>query len=203
VKILEENQLNATYWEERYEHGQTGWDAGGITAPLKAYFDHLTDKEMHILIPGAGNAYEAEYLHHLGFSNVHVIDLAHHPLDNLKARIPGFPHDHLIQGDFFDHTGSYNLIVEQTFFCALHPGKRKAYAQKMHELLKPGGYLVGLLFNVPLNSHQPPFGGSAEEYLEYFSPLFEIITFETAYNSIPPRAGRELFIRLKMAEKGS
>ena len=97
---------------------------------------------------------------------------------------------------FFDFEGSFDLIIEQTFFCALHPSLRKAYAEKMHQLLQPNGKLVGLLFDFPLTEEGPPFGGSLQEYDSYFSPLFKIDLLERAYNSIPPRAGKELFLKL-------
>ena len=66
----------------------------------------------------------------------------------------------------------------------------------MHELLAPSGKLVGVLFNFPLNTQGPPFGGSKDEYIGYFEPMFEIKTMETCYNSIGPRMGNELFIQL-------
>jgi methyl halide transferase len=94
------------------------------------------------------------------------------------------------------HNDKYDLIVEQTFFCAINPGERKKYAEKIHNLLNPGGKLVGLLFNHEFGNDSPPYGGTKEEYLEYFKPFFQIKHFSTAYNSIKPRAGRELFINL-------
>jgi methyl halide transferase len=188
--------LDADFWTKRYLDGSTGWDAGAITTPLKAYFDQLTDKHAEILIPGAGNGYEAEYLFKAGFENVSVVDLSHEPLDNLRARVSNLPPDQLIQGDFFHHQGHYDLIVEQTFFCAIDPMLRQSYARKMYGLLKPGGKLVGVLFDDPLNDDRPPFGGNAEEYKAYFEPLFDFKVFETCYNSIPPRDGTELFIHL-------
>lgn len=63
-------QLDADFWNERYSSQQTGWDIGSPSTPLKEYIDQLTDKDIRILIPGCGNAYEAEYLHQQGFSNV-------------------------------------------------------------------------------------------------------------------------------------
>jgi thiopurine S-methyltransferase len=65
----------------------------------------------------------------------------------------------------------------------------------MASLLKPNGTLAGLWFKFPLTDdlENPPFGGSKEEYLTYFEPYFTVKTLENAYNSIPPRAGRELF----------
>ena len=72
-----------------------------------------------------------------------------------------------------------------------------AYAAKCAELLAPEGRLVGVLFNTVFEKDGPPFGGSAAEYRNYFEPYFEFTHFEEAYNSIPPRQGRELFINLK------
>lgn len=188
------NQFNKNYWTERYTKNNAPWDAGTITAPLKEYIDQLTNKNISILIPGAGNAHEAEYLFNKGFRNVSVIDLSEEPLQNLKKRLPEFPEKHLIQGDFFNHTGSYDMIIEQTFFCALDPSLRRSYVEKMYELIKPGGKLIGVMFNDKMNNDEPPFGGSKEEYTSYFEKYFEFKTFETCYNSIKPRAGRELFI---------
>lgn len=62
----------------------------------------------------------------------------------------------------------------------------------MVELLKPDGYLVGLLFNIPLNDDRPPFGGKLAEYRKLFSDYFDIQKMEIAYNSIPERQGSEL-----------
>ncbi len=185
------------YWEERYLDGRAGWDIGAPSDPLQAYLDQLTDKGLSILIPGAGNGYEAEYAWKTGFTNVHVLDIAPAPLRQLKERVPEFPKDHLIQGNFFHHAGAYDLILEQTFFCSFQPdpATRAAYFRQMFSLLKPDGKLVGLWF-AKEDIGRPgsrPFGGTREEYLRYLSPYFTVRTLETAHNSIAPRAGNELF----------
>lgn len=187
--------LDPTYWDNRYRADDMPWDAGTITAPLKAYADQLTARDLKILIPGAGYGYEPGYLFDQGFTDVHLLDFADEPLAYFKAKYPSFPAAQLHQGDFFKHTGQYDLIIEQTFFCALEPSLRTAYAKHMHELLKPGGKLVGVMFNAPFPGG-PPFGGSAEEYKTYFEPYFEFKTFEACYNSIKPREGTELFVIL-------
>jgi len=186
--------FDKSYWQSRYDSDTTGWDIGGPSTPLKEYFDQLEDRSISILIPGAGNAYEAEYLHQLGFPNVTVIDLAIAPLENLQKRAPGFPEANLVQGDFFEHNGQYDLIVEQTFFCALNPKLRPQHAQHTSKLLKPGGKLVGLLFDDPLFTEHPPFGGNKAEYIPHFASYYDFMVFDRAHNSIPPRADRELFI---------
>ncbi|TPE46106.1 methyltransferase domain-containing protein [Pontibacter mangrovi] len=193
--------FDADYWQQRYEQNQTGWDVGQITEPLKEYFDQLENKRQLILIPGAGNAYEAEYLFRKGFSEVYVADVAAAPLQNLKQRIPEFPASHLLRQNFFSLQGKFDLMVEQTFFCALHPSHRAAYARKCAELLQPGGRLAGLLFDTTFTKPGPPFGGSRQEYKSYFEPFFEFLHFETAYNSILPRQGKELFIELRALDK--
>ena len=187
-------KLNKEFWEHRYEQGDIGWDIGYISTPLKEYIDQLKDKELKILVPGAGNAYELIYLVENGFSNVFVIDIARQPLENIKRKMPDFPEDRLLEGDFFDlNPNNFDLILEQTFFCALDPSLRSVYVEKMKQLLKPHGKLAGLLFNFPLTESGPPFGGSLTEYKFLFQEHFKIKTLEIAHNSIKPRADKELF----------
>lgn len=189
-----------TYWNNRWENGETNWDIGYPSTPLKEYIDTLTDKGMAILIPGCGNAYEAEYLHRNGFTNVYVVDFAAKALADFHKRVPDFPESHLLHHDFFTLEGanSWELIFEQTFFCAIDPALRNDYARKMHELLAPAGRLVGLLFNDPnLNFEKPPFGGTEADYRAILSPYFTFTELRPADNSITPRAGREFFINLR------
>ncbi|RCS26225.1 methyltransferase domain-containing protein [Polaribacter sp. WD7] len=188
--------LSEKAWDLRYQNSDIGWDLGIISPPLKAYFDHLEDKNCKILIPGGGNSYEAEYLFAKGFKNVFVIDLSKTALYNLSNRVPNFPKSQLILGDFFDIKNTFDLVIEQTFFCAIHPSLRTKYVTKMHEILKPEGQLVGVLFNVPLYKDRPPFGGNTKEYKNYFKPYFNVDIFEPCYNSISSRRGREIFIKL-------
>lgn len=193
---MTELKLNEFFWNEKYKSGQTGWDIGFVSTPLKEYIDQLENKDLKILIPGGGNSYEAEYLFNKGFKNVSVIDISSIPLDNLLKRVPLFPKQNLLHLNFFDLEDSYDLILEQTFFCAQDPKLRRMYVSKMHQLLRPNGKLVGLLFNIPLNDDKPPFGGDESEYRSLFEEKFIIDKMETAYNSIPQRDGNELFIRL-------
>ncbi len=189
--------LTKHYWQNRYDDQLTGWDIGEASTPLREYFNQLENKEFVLLIAGAGNAHEAEYLHQQGFKNVHVVDIAAQPLANLQQRCADFPSEHLHEMDFFELEAQFDIIIEQTFFCAIAPNLRPKYAKKMHQLLKPNGKLVGVLFDEPLNTEHPPFGGNQQEYWSYFEPYFSIHCFEKCHNSVPARAGRELFMNLK------
>ncbi|MCZ2443018.1 MAG: TPMT family class I SAM-dependent methyltransferase [Flavobacteriales bacterium] len=193
--------LDETFWTERYLNQETGWDIGTVSTPIKIFVDSLSDYNLKILIPGAGNGYEAEYLFRLGFKDVTVLDWAEPPLLAIAKRLPDFPISQLVHQNFFEHVGHYDLIIEQTFFCALDPKLRYAYATKMVELLNTNGRLCGLLFDDPMNLTHPPFGGSMQEYRTYFEPLFYLEEFEKCHNSIPPRLGKEMWMTLRKRER--
>ena len=188
--------LNAQYWETQYQNKSTGWDLGGISPALKIYIDNLKNKSSAVLIPGCGNTYEAEYLIEQGFTNITVIDIAPTLILNLREKFNGNANIAIILGDFFEHQGHYDIIIEQTFFCALEPALRQDYARKMNELLTTDGILFGLLFNRQFDIG-PPFGGSQEEYRSIFQNEFNILQLELCLNSAAPRANTELFIELK------
>ena len=189
--------LSESFWENKYKTNKIGWDLGEVSPPLKAYFDQLTDKELKILIPGGGNSYEAEYLFNNGFKNVYVVDLAKSALENIKKRVPNFPEAQLIHANFFDLDVTFDLVIEQTFFCAINPELRSKYAEKMSNILNKKGKLVGLLFDAKLNEDHPPFGGNKEEYVTYFKTHFSDIKMEKCYNSYPNRQGMELFVKMQ------
>lgn len=189
---MEPINLNEKFWDDRYSIEDTGWDIGYASTPLKTYIDQIEDKGISILIPGAGNSYEAIYLVESGFRNVTVCDISKIPLDRLSE----YKSLKSIHGDFFELGGKFDLILEQTFFCALDPSFRNDYVAKMYDLLNEGGKLVGVLFGRIFDKKGPPFGGSAEEYKELFKSKFNFKTFENCTNSIAPRAGYEIFINL-------
>jgi copper chaperone CopZ len=188
--------LEANFWDKQYQNNETGWDLKGVSPPIKSYVDTLSDKHISILIPGCGNAYEAEYLLQQGFDNVTLIDISSTLVNALKEKFAGKPIN-ILHGDFFEHSNTYDLIIEQTFFCALNPSLRERYAVKTFQLLKENGKVAGLLFNTVFEKAGPPFGGNREEYVKLFEPLFELKQFDTCTNSVKPRAGNELFIEMQ------
>lgn len=190
-------ELDEAYWSNLYKEGETAWDAGVITPPIKKYMDQELNKNIAILIPGGGNSHEADYLLHRGFTNITVIDISAVLCKKLETKFARFLSHGLtiVCGNFFNHVGEYDLVIEQTFFCALDPALRQQYAEQVYRLLKPGGRVAGLLFNREFEGG-PPFGGSKNEYELLFKPTFIIETMNECYNSIPPRKGTELFFKL-------
>jgi SAM-dependent methyltransferase len=194
---MKETSIDQAYWEQRWLNGSTGWDVGAPTPPLKDYIDQLTDKSVRILIPGCGNAYEADYLLSKGFTSVTLLDIAKPAVEQLQQRYAGNACIRVLHEDFFQHQQSYDLILEQTFFCALDPALRTDYVEHMHRLLHSGGTLAGVLFGREFTDPGPPFGGSKEAYEKLFSAFFTIHTLAPCYNSIGPRAGTEIFVIAK------
>ena len=191
--------LDQTYWNNQYQANATGWDLGQVSPPIKTYIDTIENKEVKILIPGCGNAYEAEYLIQQGFTNITVIDIAPSLVENLKQRFSNNKNIRVVLGDFFEHHGTYDYIIEQTFFCALPPTMRQKYVWKMHQLLSDYGKLIGLLFNREFEI-SPPFGGNIKEYEPLFYKAFTFNSISLAGNSIPSRANAELFFEFQKNE---
>ena len=187
-----EKPLDQQFWDAQYQANQTGWDLGKASPPLVNLIDSLANKALRILIPGAGNAYEAAYLLHKGFTNVTIVDIAPTVVEKLQALYAGNSNIKIVLDDFFNHNGKYDLIIEQTFFCALPPTMRQKYVWKMHQLLNESGVLSGLLFNRTFEV-SPPFGGNQIEYEQLFNVAFNFNDLKVADNSVAPRAGFELF----------
>ena len=190
-------KLDENYWEERWINEKTNWDIGYSSPAIDEYILQYPNKEASILIPGCGNAYEVEFLWKSGFSNITVLDISTTAVQILRDKYQDRKGFTVICEDFFNHQGKYDLIIEQTFFCALHPDFRPQYVNKMHGLLNKGGRIIGVLFNRVFEKDGPPFGGSVLEYQNLFNNDFEIQKMEECYNSIEARKGSEVFINLK------
>ena len=113
--------LDQEYWETQYKTKATGWDLGKVSPPIKEHFEIIENKDSRILIPGCGNSYEAEYLINKGFTDITLIDISPTLIDDLQEKFQNNSNLKIILGDFFEHQGEYDLIIEQTFFVPCHP----------------------------------------------------------------------------------
>lgn len=196
IKVDQLKENTQKYWDERYQNSKTDWDMNQVSPPLKIYIDSLNDKKINILIPGCGNAYEAEYLLQCGFENVSLVDISKTLTDKLKEKFKNNKIK-IYNEDFFNHSGKYDLILEQTFFCALYPELRRNYIDHCEKLLKQEGKMAGVLFYKKMVGSEPPFIASYEEYMALFSPKFTFNILEPCTNSIAPRLGSELFFEIE------
>ena len=187
-------KTEAQYWETRHAVSDTPWCLKMPSPPLTGYFGQVENKHSSILIPGAGHHYEAMWLLEQGFTDITVCDISATAIQRIRNQTGFSPHIRYIHGDFFRMTGSFDYIAEQTFFCALHPSLREAYARKISELLHEEGRWIAVLFDRHFEQPGPPFGGNKEEYKTLFSKYIEIKDISMCYNSAAPRQDSELFI---------
>ncbi|KAL2814724.1 thiol methyltransferase [Aspergillus cavernicola] len=96
-----------------------------------------------------------------------------------------------VQGDFFEDTwveelgvarNCFDFIYDYTFFCALPPSMRPAWALRYAQLLAPSpqGNLVCLEFprhKDPLQ-HGPPYSSPSEAYMEHLSHPGEEVRYD-------------------------
>lgn len=191
-----EKPLGEKFWDEQWKSNTIGWDIGHVSPPIASLIDTINNKDTSILIPGCGSAYEAEYMLSKGFTNITLIDISKSACDILIDKFRDNTNVKIIHGDFFKLDAYFEVIIEQTFFCAIPPQWRTKYLWKMHQLLNTNGVLMGLLFNRTFDAG-PPFGGNEAEYRNLFNFAFEIALFEKAENSIDPRKNSELLFLFK------
>ena len=189
-------KLDQEFWNDKYLENDIGWDLKSVSPPIKQYFDQVDNKDLKILIPGGGSSHEAEYLFSQGFKNVTVIDLSPEAIKSFLNRVPSFPKENTLVGNFFELKDQFDVIVEQTFFCALNKELRPTYVEATANLLVPKGKIIGVMFKLSLNEDHPPFGGSVEEYKALFSPNFTIDTMDNCYNSHPSRDQKEVWVNM-------
>ena len=187
--------LDSNYWNNRYEGNEMGWNIGYANSIHVDYVLEHCKPDSRILIPGAGKAYEAAALYKKGYKNVFALDFAPEVKEIFLEENPDFPENQYLVEDFFEHNETYDVILEQTFFCAIHPSLRSQYTEHVYHLLKEGGLLYGVLFNFE-KLDGPPFGGTKKEYRALFQEKFNILKLEQSVNSIPERAEKELLLEI-------
>jgi methyl halide transferase len=180
--------LDAKAWDERYRTGDTPWDKG---EPSPGLVDFLAQEKYTpgtVLVPGCGRGYDCQELARHGFE-VTGLDLCNVAFADAAAAAPSV---RFIVGDFLTHTGQYDLVFEHTCFCAIHPDLRDPYVESAARVLKPGGHLLGIFYNIR-TEEGPPFGTTRAELWERFSPRFELVS-EKVPRSWPSREGEELLL---------
>lgn len=185
-------ESKSTYWNQRYLDKNTGWDIGRANAVLVNYVLANFPKHTKILIPGAGNGHEASHLIRSGYDKCYALDFSQKAKQNFIEQNEDISPAHYIVDDFFDLKGTYDLIIEQTFFCAIHPSRRLEYVDQASLLLSKYGKIAGLLFEME-KEDGPPYGGTGSDYENLFSKKFTINSLEITNESISTRLGKELF----------
>ena len=192
------NEDKAQFWEDIYLNQDTGWDLEGVTPVFEYIAEDI--KPGNLCIIGCGRGYDAVMFSKKGF-NVTAVDFAPSAINALsQLAAEELVNINTLQKDIFsltpDYLGSFNYIIEQTCFCAIHPTRREEYQTLVRSLLIPGGELIGLWFPLDkkLDKGGPPYGTNVDEVKSIFDIGWKIKKEEFPEQSIKPRKGREKLI---------
>ena len=186
------------FWEDIYLADDAKWDLQGPTPIFKKFANNLSLGDLCII--GCGRGYDAIEFAKRGF-NVTAIDFAPSAILSLEKMALYENVDlQIIEKDIFtllpDYENSFDYVIEQTCFCAIHPSRRKEYEIIVKGILKLGGHLVGLWFPLDkdIKEEGPPYGTTIDEVKSIFRTGWEVTREEFSEYSIKPRKGREKLI---------
>jgi methyl halide transferase len=194
------------FWSDAYNEGRAGWDLGSTTPVFE---DILRSPEQlpegsksfapgSLLIPCSGHGYDALLYAANGF-DVTAVDFAPEPLKVLSdtAEKEGLALS-VLERDMFrlspEYDSSFDYIMEYTCLCAIDIERRQEYIDLMYRLLKPGGWVLGLLFPVEDRPGGPPYGLNVPELNAMLTGKFRILDERDHPATIKPRRGREKFV---------
>ena len=186
-------------WQRHYDEKDLGWDLGQVAPPFMNLLESNVITPCKTLVPGCGRGHEVVYLAENGF-DVTAVDYSIGAVDYLRQVVQQRKlNSEILHIDFFDlnstHDGIYDLLIEQTFFCAISPNERTFYVTTVARLLKSGGMLAGLFYNTDKEGG-PPFNTTEEDIIKHFSELFEIRDLARAKNSAIQRKDKEFLVIL-------
>jgi len=185
-----------TDWEQQYREGTTPWNKGLPSPPMLDWV--LKHKPVgRALVPGCGVGHDVAMLAEHGL-DAHGLDIAPTAILMAEQTYPLLT-GRFILADLFappaDYTGSFDFIFEHTCLCALPPEWRVRYEKAVHDLLKPGGLLVGVWFINPemgADESGPPFGIEVPQLCALFDEsrwqIVEDLVPDVGYDG---RVGRE------------
>ncbi|KAK5804412.1 hypothetical protein E1A91_A09G181600v1 [Gossypium mustelinum] len=189
-------------WEESWKQGVTPWDLGRPT-PVILHLHHSGSLPMgRVLVPGCGTGYDVVAMACPG-RYVVGLDISEEAIKKAKqmsSSLPNADNFTFIEADFFSWrpTDLFDLIFDYTFFCAILPEMRSAWAQQIQNFLKPDGELVTLMFPMDDHAGGPPFKVSIEDYEEVLHPMgFKAVSIVDNELAIEARKGREKLGRWK------
>lgn len=181
------------YWNARYLKDNTPWDFGGIPADLKLFLKKK-GKGAKVLIPGCGSGYEIKAFAEAGY-DVTAIDFAPFAVERARRMVGPELAKRILHADFFQYDfpiAAFDVVYERSFVCAFTPDRRPAYRDRMAQLLKYRGLLLGYYYyNKPSLAEGPPFGFAWGTADELFSRYFLLVKDEPVNDSLPPMVGRE------------
>ena len=194
--------MDRKFWQGVYDAGDTRFDLKGPSAPLLDWLDANAPRPGSAIVPGCGFGHDVLELARRGWDALGV-DLAETPVavGRASAAKAGLSDKAtFLEADVLalDHPAAYDLLFEQTCYCAIEPHRRDDYARFAARVVKPGGTLVFVVFPVDGRSGGPPFNIGVDEVKLRFAAAFDLVRMGPPLRpSSVGRAGKELFAELR------
>ncbi|GJE84638.1 S-adenosyl-L-methionine-dependent methyltransferase [Phanerochaete sordida] len=173
-------------WDNAWKVDLTPWDAGQSQPPLR---DLLKSGLLQLpatgraLVPGCGKGYDAPLIASSTGLDTLSIDISPTAVQQArdyvaKLDLPSTATVHFEQRDFFSLGESedekFHLVYDYTFFVAIPPERRSEWGQVMRRVVRPGGYLVTLVYPIdPPVDTGPPFFVRPEHYINVLGDGWE------------------------------
>ncbi|KAI8536236.1 hypothetical protein RHMOL_Rhmol10G0240600 [Rhododendron molle] len=173
-------------WEKCWEQELTPWDLGHPTPVIVHLHQTGALPNGRTLVPGCGSGYDvvAMACPERYVVGVDSSDKAIKKAVELSSSSPNADCFTFLKEDFFiwHPTELFDLIFDYTFFCAIEPGLRSAWASRMQHLLKPDGELITLMFPISDHVGGPPYKVSIVEYYSALKPL--LLSIKCSYEEV-------------------
>ncbi|KAI4986589.1 hypothetical protein ZWY2020_019219 [Hordeum vulgare] len=209
LRQLVDGPQSSEGWRRCWEQGVTPWDLGEPTPAVVKLVQSgtLPGGGATVLVPGCGGGYDAVAMSGAGRSVV-GLDVCDAVIQRARRRLSSAstPDVTFVTADFFTWAPPepFHLIFDYTFFCALDPSLRPAWAARMEELLRPDGELITLMYLPQDQDSGPPYNTTVFDYEEVLKPLgFFIESIEDNDVAVEPRKGLEKIARWKKTPAGT
>jgi methyl halide transferase len=197
--IEKKNGYTQEDWQRHYDEDDLGWDLGQVSPPFVNLFESKTIFPGKTLVPGCGRGHEVIFFAENGFE-VTAVDFSLGAINHLQSTVQERKLKcEILHMNFFEmdagYNGTFDMLIEQTFFCAISPEQRTSYVSTVARALKQGGMLAGLFYHTG-EEGGPPFNTTREDIVKHFSDLFEIRQLTKAEDSAEKRKNKEWLVIL-------
>ena len=186
-----------TLWHSRWDEGRIGFHREAVNTHLQAHADALLADAERVLVPLCGKSVDMPWLLDRGVEVVGV-ELVPRAVEQFFAAqgwsaarselggLSAWTHGQLtvLQGDIFavghEHAGTVDAIYDRAAIIALPPDVQQRYVDHLHGLLRPGGRMLLLTYDMPLPATQgPPFSVSPDKVPDLFQAFSSISELST------------------------
>jgi methyl halide transferase len=189
---------DSQWWEQLYLSGKTPWDLGKPAPPLLTYLKSTyAVAPGRLAVPGCGHGNDCLPFINAGFE-VTGIDFAptavRSTFEKFQKTGKSGSLAYLLERDIFEiheYDNYYDYVLEHCFMPALEPSRRRTYVYTLHDLLKPGGKVIGLWWLID-SKGGPPFSMNRHDVYDLFDGKFKIDIAYSPNDSVPQRRGAEL-----------